>query len=170
MLCLAYYFFTFIIFSTTRPTTHGNPYLHDRRANRGCPPHIQQQTNLVPGVKICIFIYRWYQYVANRRCSGTSYIYPILSYIHGAVLSYWVPGTWYLVLRASQWRPVQSPPRPTNSKRFWTRAEVDEGHNKGPPQTSQGANSMLFRWSSRDQRRCTHQHTDTQGGKGKRIR
>ena len=59
----------------------------------------------------------------------------------------------------------------TNSKRFWTRADVDGGQNKGPPQTSQGAKSMLFRWRSRDERKWTHQHTNThKGSKNSKVK
>ena len=122
-------------------------------------------------MEIYSYTHTWYQYVANRWCSGTC-TYPIFSHIYVAVLSYIVPGTWYLVPRAcyrarlySQWRLCQlehiSPPTPKNSNRFWTRAEVDGGHNKGPPQTPQGAKSVPRWWCARDKPQWTHVHTNT---------
>ena len=55
----------------------------------------------------------------------------------------------------------RSPPSSTNSNRLWTRAKVNGGQNKGPPQMSSGPKSMLFRWRWRDQHQCTHQYTPT---------
>ena len=60
----------------------------------------------------------------------------------------------------SQWLLVQSGDisraSSTNSKRLWTRAEVNRGANKGPPQTSSRPKSMVFRWCARDRPQCTH--------------
>ena len=57
-----------------------------------------------------------------------------------------------------------SPPSSTNSKGFRTRAEVDWGYNKGPPQTSQGAKSVPRWWCARDKSQCTDKYT-YKGGK-----
>ena len=69
----------------------------------------------------------------------------------------------------SQWRLWQlehiSPPSSTNSKRLWTRAEVNGGANKGPPQTPSGPKSMVFRWRSRDEAQSIHIHQHAQGNK-----
>ena len=56
-----------------------------------------------------------------------------------------------------------SPPSSTDSKRFWTREEVDGGHNKGPPQTSQGAKSVPRWWCARAKPQCTDKYTHKGG-------
>ena len=53
---------------------------------------------------------------------------------------------------------------PRSQTGFWTRAEVDGGHNKGPPQTSYGAKSVP-RWCEGQTSMHSHQYTYTQGRK-----
>ena len=48
------------------------------------------------------------------------------------------------------------PPSSTNSKRIWTRAEVNGGANKGHPQTPSGSKSVALWWRSRDKAQGTH--------------
>ena len=90
---------------------------------------------------------------------GTS-TYHIFSYIHI------VRGTsWYqpVIPVPAGTSPGQlediSPPSSTNSDRLWTRAEVNGGANKGPPQTHSGPKSMVFRRHARDKAQCMHTQT-----------
>ena len=60
----------------------------------------------------------------------------------------------------SQWILVQSEDIPrassTNSTRVWTREVVGGVAKQGPPQLPSRPKSIIFRWRSMDQRRCTH--------------